>query len=1005
MLISIFSFFCVMASVGRSSRRRQQAPKTQREIIEEGNNFDEIAHGEARKYCVQFGAQRKTLYPGFFFCHECDLAEDYFCSPHTLGKWPKNWANSKYCCKANHLDAEHPTDVGVGWSGAKVQYSELFEKKPAAKKNPQPPIAPPTADSQVLVPQESTVRTPTPPNLPQGTQVDNPPFCPEEVQIDSPVIAHQVICVDSPRRSPRKRQATNAPGNEPVAQRPAHNTLINTWENDVFKFEKQIKRLKAEISQLKKERGVYKRKLTMEEKKSNSLQMRDAVEHKKWKNLSVEKLIPQVLNEFLDKYQSRTGGARIGKALVKTISDPQFRGGCCLPALRTFANSDLRQNYFTPQACAKAADLSGGKLNGTTWTVVRDIYTRGRKNVRDCPIPSSSTVYAAKKVVEERADKLIPFQVFDQASGEGIRFEPMKLTEFILSAYGLSQKAKNVSIEMPLTYDGAQLTHKTSHVTMGLKVTDLQAINPRTKLPLGEMKEMNSPEHSHPFIMVIGKESNEMMKENFKYMFDFFKSASNCQEPQLFENPFSGKYKKFNLCVPADMSAHWKSGLPGGTAKRVKYFCNCCSNKSSEIATANKELCEVCENLQGEFPGLKCYHHSMSTPERVLAMENKAKFLVREWSVQMDIVEKTTKIKLYEQNNPQKDTDPLSIDFVPETINEKVKFASLLTSELVLRGMPPMINTPRVQRVEVLRERRTAEIEVNNLLGSIDHEKPNPDRLFDLIMAIPCILHLEMRVGIKMLSMIVVRGIYNARKDILPWQMADENRSKAENPRIKQFVDKLEKTVNEQILGTEKAPAQWQLHFEDNVETGNKWKLCPISMTNGTVRSIIENFHLLVNISESSAESKAKWNKSLNNYREALSVLLKKKENYTEAELKKFEKHIAFWFNDYVSLTGKDGCTNYTHLLSAGHVLFYMKKYGNLSKFSNQGWESLNAMIKTYFFRSTNRGGGGGAGENRTKSKLLAIGKWLQRRLLWLCYDTETLFENNIVTERNDACT
>ena len=34
---------------------------------------------------------------------------------------------------------------------------------------------------------------------------------------------------------------------------------------------------------------------------------------------------------------------------------------------------------------------------------------------------------------------------------------------------------------------------------------------------------MDSPEHSHPFIMVIGKESNEIMKEKFKYMLDFFK--------------------------------------------------------------------------------------------------------------------------------------------------------------------------------------------------------------------------------------------------------------------------------------------------------------------------------------------------------------------------------------------------------------------------------------------------------------------------------------------------
>ena len=84
-----------------------------------------------------------------------------------------------------------------------------------------------------------------------------------------------------------------------------------------------------------------------------------------------------------------------------------------------------------------------------------------------------------------------------------------------------------------------------------------------------------------------------------------------------------------------------------------------------------------------------------------------------------------------------------------------------------------------------------------------------------------------------------------------------------------------------------------------------------------------------------------------------------------------------------------------------------MKKYGNLSKFSNQGWEALNAMIKTYFFRGTNKGGGGGKGM-RKKSKLVAIGKWMQRRLMWLCEDSCTLFpevENNInnsIEDNND---
>ena len=127
----------------------------------------------------------------------------------------------------------------------------------------------------------------------------------------------------------------------------------------------------------------------------------------------------------------------------------------------------------------------------------------------------------------------------------------------------------------------------------------------------------------------------------------------------------------------------------------------------------------------------------------------------------------------------------------------------------------------------------------------------------------------------------------------------------------------------------------------------------------------------------------------------------KKKEDYTEEELILFQKYIDFWFNDYVPLTGKDGCTNYIHMLSAGHVHFYLKQYKNLSKFSNQGWESLNAMIKTYFFRSTNRGGGGGKGD-RTKTKLDGIGRWLQRRLMWLCYDTDRLFDDKEISDNGN---
>lgn len=128
------------------------------------------------------------------------------------------------------------------------------------------------------------------------------------------------------------------------------------------------------------------------------------------------------------------------------------------------------------------------------------------------------------------------------------------------------------------------------------------------------------------------------------------------------------------------------------------------------------------------------------------------------------------------------------------------------------------------------------------MLGSIDNEKPNQDRLFDLI-------YLGRRVGIKLRSMLVVGGIYNAQKDQLPRQMADENRSKAEKPCIKELAERVVTPVDE-ILGTTKAPGQWQLYSKYDNGTRNKRRLCPIRMTNGTVRSIVKKFHLLIIISD-----------------------------------------------------------------------------------------------------------------------------------------------------------
>ena len=47
-------------------------------------------------------------------------------------------------------------------------------------------------------------------------------------------------------------------------------------------------------------------------------------------------------------------------------------------------------------------------------------------------------------------------------------------------------------------------------------------------------------------------------------------------------------------------------------------------------------------------------------------------------------------------------------------------------------------------------------------------------------------------------------------------------------------------------------------------------------------------------------------------------------------------------------------------MLGSGHVSYYMKKYRNLYRYNQQGWEGLNSKITDYFFRHSGKGGGKG---------------------------------------------
>jgi hypothetical protein len=96
--------------------------------------------------------------------------------------------------------------------------------------------------------------------------------------------------------------------------------------------------------------------------------------------------------------------------------------------------------------------------------------------------------------------------------------------------------------------------------------------------------------------------------------------------------------------------------------------------------------------------------------------------------------------------------------------------------------------------------------------------------------------------------------------------------------------------------------------------------------------------------------------------------------------------------------------TNYIHVIGSGHLTYFAKQYGNLYRFSQQGWESMNKLIKHYYYNNTNHGGSygnGGRDENGDYSKATITGqhcyplmRFCQRFLMWKLGYGDAFFES-----------
>jgi hypothetical protein len=108
--------------------------------------------------------------------------------------------------------------------------------------------------------------------------------------------------------------------------------------------------------------------------------------------------------------------------------------------------------------------------------------------------------------------------------------------------------------------------------------------------------------------------------------------------------------------------------------------------------------------------------------------------------------------------------------------------------------------------------------------------------------------------------------------------------------------------------------------------------------------------------SEISEAEKNTWSaifKMLHHIFETLS----QREDFTDQDIDELQVEIDSFSVKWVELIGRDGISNYIHMMITGHIIYYLRKWINYYHYENEGWEHINAQMEWFHHNRTQRGG------------------------------------------------
>ena len=760
-------------------------------------------------------------------------------------------------------------------------------------------------------------------------------------------------------------------------------------------------------------------------------------------NMAVKKVMNTVYSNQMPR-ETKAG------LLLSSLEDGTMYGESGKQAVKdmvTAIGRSLYSPYRVAWAMAENASLSSKNTEAIRKCEMPGHYER-------VMMPSASAIHRENYDLEKWAEgffslpiQYIPATCDKGKQAEGYGFELEALVRYILKKFGLYELAQTGAVEIKVTYDGAQLTGNKGHIALGFQIVDPCATDPKLPGKFLYLDEEGRPisfqSRNNVIIARIHmmKENEENVDEAFGEVYQFVKDTGLHGLPARNGEP---ALHPFRWVGCHDKSATQKVQKEGGGCYNKVLFCNMCECTKHELYVCHEcdLACEGCKT-RGKT---KCMHWSVNDVEEIEKKEVHLAFLLEESEMskrrsimddsdnedgnqpdlppmpdlqdllhsevkdQEEELERKSKIKIG-TSVAAAEIDPMHVDFKPIDIEAQNQFKTMLLQELELRDML----TEDDETVEVMRsrlkERLTIGIKVRQLRRALKRHLER-NELMEVEKLVICVMHAENRITEKVLSSLLSTGFK------APFRQPSE---------YAKYRKEVEDTVNRNIFNHvgSTTDGQWEFPKPDKKQSSSKSKklMGDVKLTNEKARSFLCNVECLLPICLKGRDSVtvAKWEKAIQLCRESMEWI-RKRENFTDTEILSFQDTADEFIKLWIDLNGTQAMTNYLHDLAAGHFSYYLRKYRNLYRYSQQGmyhtltsirkpvfdneirsnsnyiflifivgWEAFMGLLKTVYHSKTNFGGHSNGG---TQSHLKPVVRYLFRELLFRTGDGAHFFED-----------